>query len=68
MQCYLPKIHCMSKAEFEALGSNLSAEKIDSTYKTGPSEALLGTVTASSTLDNLPGNAVNNVNDGNFNT
>ncbi len=72
MQCYLPKVHYLTKAEFEALGANLSAEKIpvwvDSTYKTGPSEALLGTVSASSILDNSPANAAKNANDGNYST
>jgi hypothetical protein len=72
MQCYLPRIHYMTQAEFEALGANLSAEKIpvwvDSTYKTGPSEALLGTMSASSVIDNLPANAVLNANDGDYST
>jgi len=72
MQCYLPKVHYLTKAEFEALGANLSAEKIpvwvDSTYKIGPSEALLGTISASSVLDSKPENAASNANDGNFNT
>jgi len=72
MRCYLPKVHYLSKAEFEALGNNLSAEKIpvwvDSTYKIGPSEGLLGTASASSLLDNSPTNAASNVNDGNYNT
>jgi hypothetical protein len=72
MQCYLPRVHYMSKAEFEALGSDLSAEKIpvwvDETYKIGPSEALLGTVAASSLLDDMPANAASNANDGNYNT
>jgi F5/8 type C domain/Secretion system C-terminal sorting domain len=72
MQCYLPKVHYMSKAEFEALGNQLSAEKVpvwvDDSYKIGPSEAQLATMSASSFLDNLPANAVTNLNDGNFNT
>ncbi|MEY3243376.1 MAG: hypothetical protein RIR11_4815 [Bacteroidota bacterium] len=72
MQCYLPKIHYMTKAEFEALGNNLTAEKIpvwvDNTYKIGPSEGLLGTLAASSLLDNNADNAVSNANDGNYNT
>lgn len=72
MQCYLPRVHYMTRAEFEALGNNLSAGKIpvwvDNAYKTGPSEALLGTVTASSVLTNDPENAVTNVNDADYNT
>jgi hypothetical protein len=72
MQCYLPKIHYLSKAEFEALGNDLNAEKIpvwvEASFKTGPSEGLLGTVTASSVLDNSPANAATNANDGNINT
>jgi F5/8 type C domain len=72
MQCYLPKVHYLTKAEFEALGSRLSAEKVpvwvDETYKIGPSEALLGKVTASSVFDNTPAAAVANLNDGNYNT
>lgn len=72
MQCYLPKVHYLTTAEFEALGSSLSAEKIpvwvDESYKTGPSEALLGTISVSSILDNLPVNAAANANDGDYNT
>jgi len=72
MQCYLPKIHFLSTAEFEALGPNLSAEKIpvwvDDSYKIGPSEALLGAISVSSVLDNLPANAAANANDGDYNT
>lgn len=72
MECYLPKVHYLSKAEFEALGANLSAEKIpvwvDESYKTGPSEALLGTLSATSVLDNSSANAVANANDNDFNT
>ena len=72
MQCYLPKVHLLTKAEFEALGTDLSAEKIpvwvDNTYKIGPSEALLGTISVSSVLDNSPGNAATNANDGDYTT
>ncbi len=72
MQCYLPKVHYMTKAEFEALEGKLSAEKIpvwvDETAKPGPSEAQFGKITASSTFDNTPGSAVANLNDGNYNT
>ncbi|NUN99469.1 MAG: discoidin domain-containing protein [Saprospiraceae bacterium] len=72
MECYLPKVHYLSTSEFEALGANLSAEKIpvwvDETYKTGPSEALLGTLSATSVLDDTPANAVVNANDNDFNT
>ncbi len=72
MQCYLPKVHYMTKAEFEALGSNLKAEKIpvwvEEGYKTGASEALLGTIETSSVLNAEPANAPQNANDGDYNT
>lgn len=72
MQCYLPKVHYMTKAEFEALGNNLAAEKIpvwtDVTVKPGPSEGLLGKATASSVLSTNSTDAAANVNDGNHNT
>jgi hypothetical protein len=72
MQCYLPKVHYLTKAEFEALSNNLSAEKIpvwvDSTYKIGPAESMLGTIVASSLLDGTSANAAANANDGNYNT
>jgi F5/8 type C domain/Secretion system C-terminal sorting domain len=72
MQCYLPKVHYMSRAEFEALGNGLKAEKIpvwvDETYKTGASEALMGSMSVSSVLDGNPENAPSNLNDGNYNT
>ncbi len=72
MQCYLPKIHLMKKSEFEALGTQLNAEKIpvwvDSSYSRGPAESLLGKIEASSVLDAQAENAAKNANDGNVNT
>jgi hypothetical protein len=69
MQCYLPRVHLMTKAEFEALGPQLSAEKIpvwvDSSYQPGAAESQLGEITASSLLDNSPASAADNANDGN---
>jgi hypothetical protein len=65
-------VHYMTKAEFEALGTNLTAEKIpvwvDSTYKKGVSELEFGSLSASSVFDNTAQNAVNNAKDGNINT
>jgi hypothetical protein len=72
MQCYLPQVHMMSVAEFQNLGTNLNAESIpvwvDSTYRNGPAESRLGTLTASSVLDTNAANQVWNANDGNINT
>lgn len=71
MKCYQPRIHYMTKAEFEALGSNLNAEKIpvwvDSSYtNAGAAESQLGIVTTSSVLDTTSANKAINVNDGNM--
>jgi hypothetical protein len=71
MKCYLPRVHYMTKAEFEALGSNLDAEKIpiwvDSSYtRNGAAESRLGTISASGALDANAVNAPSNVNDGNM--
>lgn len=72
MQCYLPRVHAMSVAEFQALGNNLTAEKIpvwlDSTYTNGPADSRLGLLTASSVIDTNAANQVYNANDGNINT
>jgi F5/8 type C domain len=72
MQCYLPRVHFMTKDEFEALGNQLSADQVpvwvDDTYRLGPSEGQFATMTASSLLDAQPTNAVANLNDGDFNT
>jgi hypothetical protein len=72
MQCYLPKVHLMTVAEFEALGSNLNAEKIpvwvEENYQPGPSEALLGSLSVSSLLDGEPGSAAANAHDGDLET
>jgi hypothetical protein len=72
MQCYLPQVHLMSVAEFQNLGASLNAENIpvwvDSTYRNGPAESRLGTLSASSVLDTNAANQVWNANDGNINT
>ncbi|MCU0434075.1 MAG: discoidin domain-containing protein [Bacteroidia bacterium] len=72
MQCYLPQVHLMSVAEFQNLGGGLNAESIpvwvDSTYRNGPAESRLGTLTASSVLDTNAANQVWNANDGDLNT
>lgn len=73
MKCYLPRVHYMTKAQFEALGNNLDAEKIpvwvdSSLTKRGAAESRLGTIIASGSLDATAANAPSNVNDGNFNT
>lgn len=69
MQCYLPKIHYMTKAEFEAIGNQVNAENVpawvDSSYTISvPTDARLGTVTASSVLDNSNNNKAANAIDG----
>ncbi len=71
MKCYLPVVHYMTKAEFEALGNNLKAEDIpiwvnDGYTKAGAAESILGTITTSSTIDALPVNAGKNLIDGNM--
>jgi hypothetical protein len=72
LQCYLPRVHLLTVAEFEALGNALNAERVPvwvtESFKTGVSEAQLGTVSASSLLDNTPANAAENAIDGNVNT
>ena len=73
MKCYLPTVHYMTKAEFEALGTNVRAENVpvwvDSSYsKAGPAESQWGTVRANSVADTLAANAVSNLNDGNMTT
>lgn len=69
MQCYLPKIHYMTRAEFEAIGNTVNAENIpawiDSSYTVPvPTDARLGTVNASSVLDNSDNNKAANAIDG----
>jgi hypothetical protein len=69
MQCYLPKIHYMTKAEFEEIGSTVTAENVpvwvDNNFlTTGVAESKLGTMTVSSVLDQTPANAGTNLNDG----
>jgi hypothetical protein len=71
MQCYLPVVHYMTKAEFEQLGNNLNAEKIpvwvnDGYIKAGAAVSRSGSVTVSSTIDGLPANAGSNLIDGNM--
>ncbi len=73
MQCYLPKLHFMTKAEFEAIGSTVTAENVpvwvDSSYtNAGMSEARLGIVAASSVLDAAAANQAINLIDGNMNS
>lgn len=72
MQCYLPRVHYMSKAEFEALGGGLDAEKIpvwvDSSFRAGAAESRLGTLSASSLLDASAANAAFNAGDGDLTT
>jgi hypothetical protein len=72
LQCYLPRVHLLTVAEFEALSNQLNAERIPvwvtESFQTGASEALLGSVAASSVLDTAPENAATNVNDNQPNT
>jgi hypothetical protein len=73
MKCYLPRVHYMTKAEFETLGNNITAETVpvwvDSSYtKAGAAESQLGTITVSSVADTLSSNAGHNLIDGNMNT
>lgn len=72
MKCFLPTVHYMDVAEFEALGNNLNAEKIpvwvDSVFTNGAADSRLGTATASGVLDTAAVNKPQNVNDGNVNT
>ena len=73
MKCYLPKVHYMTKAEFEAIGTNVTAENVpvwvDSNFtSTGVAESKLGSITVSSVLDTTSVNAGTNLNDGIVNT
>ncbi|MCU0416530.1 MAG: discoidin domain-containing protein [Cytophagaceae bacterium] len=73
MKCYLPKIHFMTKAQFEAIGSNVSAENVPVWVNADPttiglSESKFGAVTSSGTADATAGNAAQNVIDGNLNS
>lgn len=73
MRCFLPRIHYMSKSEFEALGNDLDAEKIpvwvDNDYtRPGAADSQMGFVTAASTLDGSVANQPANCNDGNLQT
>jgi hypothetical protein len=73
MQCYLPQVHYMSRAEFEALGADLEAADIpswvDSGFsRTGPAVSQLGSLSTSSALDASPVNQAFNANDGSLQT
>lgn len=73
MQCYLPKVHYLSKAEFEAIGTSVNAENVpvwvdSSNVNTGPAESQLGTVFVSSNLDATLVNAGLNLKDGKLST
>lgn len=73
MKCYLPRVHYMTKAEFEAIGSKVTAENVpvwvDSSYsRAGMAESRKGTVIVSGVIDASPSNAGNNLNDGNPST
>ncbi len=69
LRCYLPRLHKMSVAQFEAIGSQVAADNVpvwvDSSYdKAGAADSQLGVVTASATLDGNPVNQAFNANDG----
>ncbi len=69
MKCFLPKVHYMTKEEFESIGQNVNAENvpvwIDSSFATtGVAESKLGIASASSFLDSNQVNAAANLNDG----
>ncbi len=73
MQCYLPRVHYMTKAQFEAIGSNVNAENVpvwvDSSYtNAGPAQSRFSTVTVSSVADTAAVNAGTNLIDGNMNS
>ncbi len=72
MKCYLPKIHYLTKTEFEALGNNVHAEMIpawvDGSLNATVNEARICSITASSFLDTIAVNLAHNVNDGLTNT
>jgi len=72
MQCYLPRVSYMSRAEFEALGQKLNVSDIpvwtDETNEIGISEAFGKTVTASSVYNNESQYAAKFAVDGNLKT
>jgi hypothetical protein len=72
MRCFIPKVHYMSRAEFEALGDQTRAETIpawvETNFKTTINDARLGVLSAGSVLDGSPQNAPLNANDGNLQT
>ncbi len=69
MQCFLPKIHFLRKAEFESIGASVTAENVpvwvDSSYtKAGAAQSQLGTVSTSNVVDAAAVNAAANLIDG----
>jgi F5/8 type C domain/Secretion system C-terminal sorting domain len=72
MECYLPRVVVMTRAAFEALGTQLSPDKIpawiDDKNKTGINEAFRKPLTVSSSWDNSPQYTAVNLLDGNLQT
>ncbi|UYZ61519.1 discoidin domain-containing protein [Hymenobacter weizhouensis] len=72
MQCYQPRVHYMTRIEFEALGSNFSVEDIpiwaDTQNHIGLSDAKKRPATASSIADNNPASAASQAFDGKLDT
>lgn len=72
MRCFLPRVHDLPKAQFEALGPDLSVPQIpvwvDSTLLPGPAESRLASISATSVLDSSPGNQAANALDGDIST
>ncbi len=72
MQCFLPRVHDLSKAAFEALNAPLSVSAIpvwiDSTLAPGPAESRLAKIEASSVLDDSPESQPENALDGSVST
>ena len=71
MQCYLPRVHYMTKAQFEAIGTTVDAENVpvwvDNSYtNAGAAESRFSTVTVSSVADTAAANAGSNLIDGNM--
>ncbi|MEM1220681.1 MAG: discoidin domain-containing protein, partial [Bacteroidota bacterium] len=70
MGCYLPRVHILSKAEFEALGDQFSVKDIPiwvhDRPEIGLSVAQDAPVTASSVFDSNPENAASNAVDPNY--
>jgi hypothetical protein len=73
MKCYLPRVHYLSKAEFESIGTRVTAENVpvwvdSSNTNTGPAESQLASIFVSSNLNATLVNAGLNIKDGNLNT